>query len=436
MIALYRLLFLPVFLLFSPFYLIHILKRGGYAEDFSQRLGNFPKLPAKTPQRRRLWLHVVSVGEAQSVKPLVAKIVEQGKFELVITTTTSTGYRVVRDLYGKVAYTGLFPLDFWWCSRRTWKRIQPDLVALTDSELWPEHLHQAKIRHVPVVLINARLSDRSYRRYRHMKFLAKRLWNSISRILASSAETQERLVSLGVDSSRIFLTGNIKCDRPDIPELSSTERHNLLVDLGLRAEGDRRKKFPKILFGCSTWKGEEAFLLKIFENLSAKDTNWRLILTPRHAERRHEIQSLLESKNYRYTLRSLGKASQSDAQVAIVDTTGELASLIRLGTVAFVGKSLAPNVGGQSPLDGIAAGVPLVMGPNMNNFRQIVEELRALNAVVVGKNKKDLQERLLTLAKDDFAQKKMATLARHWLARNRGAVDRVYHALEVMNKRV
>lgn len=430
MIWIYRLLFLPILLLTSPYHILRMVRRGGYGRDFFQRFGFFPRPPAKVRQQKRLWLHCVSVGEAQSVRRLVERLSAAGHYQLVITSTTSTGYAICRDLYSSRATVGLFPLDFWPFSRLTWNRIRPDGILLVDSELWPEHLYQARRRRVSSLLINGRISDRSYRRCCRLRRLARRLWSSIDLILASSLETVHRLQAIGLSDDRIRLVGNIKCDREDCPALTSNRRGDLLEELGLCGGAPGRP----ILFGCSTWPQEEAFLLEVLRQIRAIDPSWRLVITPRHVERSPEIQRILIDRGLTFHLRSRGPAPHQDHDVAVIDTTGELGRLIAVATLAFLGKSLPPNGGGQSPLDAVAARVPLVTGPNMTNFRGMVAELEAAGGLFREPDRERAGGRLVDLAQHPERRESMAVSAANWLARSRGALERTLEAIDELMK--
>ncbi|HKK18793.1 MAG TPA: glycosyltransferase N-terminal domain-containing protein, partial [Opitutales bacterium] len=349
MILLYRILFLPALLLALPYYLFRMWRRGGYARDFQHRLGRFRRLEAPSGGKTRIWLQAVSVGEVLAVGPLIDELQKGGKVEIVLTTTTSTGYTEARKRYAdRVLSLGIFPLDFWLFSRLAWKRIQPDAVILMESELWPEHLHQARRRDVPAYLVNARMSDNSFRRYARLPSFARRLLGRFSAIFPASKQDGERLESLGADPGRIHTTGSIKLDVPLPGQVDRNARERLMDELGFKAEGGNS---PLILLGSSTWPGEESALIRILTQLRAGGLDLRLLLVPRHAERGPEIKGLLEQQSLAWHQRSNGKPPGGEIIIHLADTTGELSRLSQVADVAFIGKSLAPNDGGQTPIE-------------------------------------------------------------------------------------
>lgn len=186
MIWLYRALFLPALLLSAPYYGLRMLRRGGYGLDFSHRFGRQKNLPPPAEGKKRIWIQAVSVGEIEALAPLIDLLNARGDIETVVTTTTSTGYAVLRKKYaGKIFYAGIFPFDFFPFSKSAWDRIKPDAIAMMEGELWPEHLHRAAERKVPALLINARMSDKSFRRYSRFPHIARRLLDKLSLVAAS-----------------------------------------------------------------------------------------------------------------------------------------------------------------------------------------------------------------------------------------------------------
>lgn len=415
MLWLYRILFLPTLLVAAPSYLRRMARRGGYRENFAQRFGAGDPLPPKRPGVKRIWLQAVSVGEMLAVTKLIQEWAKDGDKEVYLTTTTSTGYRVAIDsLRGLTIGIGYFPIDWWPFSARAWRRVDPDLVILTEGERWPEHLHQAKRRGVPVLCINARLSDRSYARLRRFRFVARTLFDGITRLLPCSTQDAERFRALGVPDEAMTTTGNIKLDLT-IPPLTDAERAALRRELGLGA--------GLVLFGASTWPGEEEVLLRAWREARAAGVDCSLLIVPRHAERRLELERWLRGAGVTYHFRSRGAAS-AEIEVAVGDTTGELRRLLQLGDVVFVGKSLPPNEGGQTPVEAAALGQPIVFGPAMSNFRVIADELVERRAAHEVQDADELVTALRVLLQDGPQRETFAAAARQWHRDNAGALAR------------
>jgi 3-deoxy-D-manno-octulosonic-acid transferase len=416
MIWLYRLVFLPVLLLASPYYLWRMRRRGGYADGFWHRFGEVPKLPAKTPGRKRIWLQAVSVGEMLAIGPLLGRLHRAGDTEVYLTTTTSTGYRLAWDKYaGLTIGIGYFPLDFWACSERAWWRVRPDLCVLMEGERWPEHVHQAKRHGVPVICVNARLSDRSYRRSMRLAAGIRALSDGITRILCSSKRDEQRFKAIGIPADRLQTTGNLKLD-VDIPLLPAAELAPLRADLGLAA-GDL------ILLGSSTWPGEEEALLAALTSARAQGLKVSLLIVPRHAERRTELRSVLEKSGLRFHFRSQGRAP-GPVDVAVGDTTGELRKLTQLADLVFVGKSLPPHDGGQTPVEAAILEKPVLHGPHMTNFRDIIRGLGDAGAVRKVETADELIRVAVALLADESARSRLSAAAHEWHEANRGATER------------
>lgn len=422
MLWLYRLFFLPALLLAAPFYLRRMCKRGGYGRGFGQRFGAVAALPAKRPGVARVWLQAVSVGELLAMGPLLKRLAESGRAEVYLTTTTSTGYAIAREKYaGSTIGVGYFPLDWWLFSRRAWNRIQPDLVLLAESELWPEHLAQAGRRAVPVLLLNARLSDRSFRRLHAVRTLAARLYRKITRILPSSEQDAQRFRRLGVPADKLTTTGNLKFD-VTIPELDQWGRAMLRRELGFTDN-------QLVVLGSSTWPGEELALLRLLERARRDGVICQLLLVPRHAERRGEIEALLGTRPLNWQLRSRGNAV-GQVDICVADTTGELQKLTQVADLVFVGKSLPPNEGGQTPIEAASLGKPLMFGPGMSNFRVVAAALRECGAAILVTDEVELVDQGLALLRDEKRRAEMATAARAWHQANQGAMERTWRELE------
>jgi 3-deoxy-D-manno-octulosonic-acid transferase len=419
MLWVYRLMFAPALLLMSPVYLRRMLRRGGYGENFGQRFGATPALPPKSPASPRVWLQAVSVGEMLAIAPILEALRNDG-VQVYLTTTTSTGYRLACERYRGLAIgTGYFPLDWWPFMARAWRGIQPDLVILTEGERWPEHLRQAANRGVRVMCINARLSDRSFRRLRAFPPAARLMLGGISRLLAASVHDEGRFLELGAPRESVFTTGNIKLD-VRIPVLSEDERTRLRQELGLGP--------GLVLLGSSTWPGEEEALLAVLHHARAQGVGCSLLLVPRHAERRGDIERLLGADRVSFHVRSRGHAPH-EVDVAVADTTGELRRLTQLADVVFVGKSLPPHTEGQTPIEAAALEKPILLGRGMGNFRLVARDLIERGAALEVGSALALRETAVDLLRDPARRTQLAAAAARWHRENTGAVDRTLRAI-------
>ncbi|WP_309380003.1 3-deoxy-D-manno-octulosonic acid transferase [Cerasicoccus frondis] len=419
MIILYRILFPFMLLLALPYYGARMLKRGGYGKDLRHRFGAIPPLPRPDPGVKRIWIQAVSVGEIRAMQPIIDGLSQRADIELVLTTTTSTGYQLAREHYGKSCLqVGLFPIDWFLFSKKSWRRIDPDLAILMEGDLWPEHLQQAQKRNVPVMLINGRMSDRSFKRYQKVSGLAQWVFTQLDTVYAGSSQDADRFAQLGVQESRLETTGNIKFDVQVKPLLNEAELQKLRMELGFPADA-------LILLGSSTWPGEEIMLAQALQEIRKTNPNTRLLIIPRHAERRKEIRRDLEQFAFSFAFRTETKDAPESLDIYVGDTTGELAMLSQAADVAFIGKSLPPHTEGQTPIEAAALGLPIVYGPGMGNFRRVCQSLEAESAARRAVDADDAKQKILTLLYEPAERKAMTESAQRWHTKNRGAADRV-----------
>lgn len=422
MIWLYRIIFFPALFLALPYYGWRMWRRGGYRKDFSHRWGRLRNLPARRPGVNRIWIQAVSVGELLALGPLLEHLAAKGDTEVVLTTTTSTGRRIAEERYrARTVWRGIFPLDWWLFSRAAWNHIRPDLVLLMESELWPEHLHQAARRGVPVMLINGRMSDRSARRYRRFTALARPLLSPLSEVLAASDVDRERFTTL-VPHARLMTAGNLKFDFGEESSLTTAERTALKRELGF-ADDDR------IVVGASTWPGEEQALAQAVLELRRDNFSVRLLLVPRHAERRPEIERDLRILTPSVHFRSDAAQASASPDLYVADTTGELRRFLQLADCVFIGKSLPPHREGQTPIEAAAYQKSIVFGPGMSNFRMIAEELMHTGGASQVASASELAAHLRSRLSDDETRFLEGRRAREVFARHRGASNRIAEAI-------
>lgn len=423
MIWIYRIVFFPLLLSLLPYYLWRMWRRGGYRKGLLHRFGWIQDVPLKQEACRRIWFQAVSVGEVLALGPLMKRLTECAGIDILLTTTTSTGYTLARKLYAsdRKVTIAVFPLDFWLFRWWAWNRVQPDLTVLMEGELWPEHIHQARQRRVPLILINGRISDRSFERFLRFKSLSRRLLKRMTLVLTASEQDQERLLALGAAPEKTHCVGNLKFDVSIDTALDEQAVKALRQQLGFYGmEG----KEPLVILAASTWPGEEAMMLNAFECTLASGIDCRLLIVPRHAERSKEIQSLLRAQSRPWHLRSRSKVVSSPVMIHLADTTGELKRLTQAAHVAFIGKSMPPHEGGQTPIEAAARGVPLFYGPSMGNFRRICKSLEKAKIAEEVTTTEALTAKLIEYLKNPKRCHTISIAARQWFRYNQGATER------------
>jgi 3-deoxy-D-manno-octulosonic-acid transferase len=420
LLFLYNLL-LPVALVVSfPIYLRRMLKRGGYLGNFSQRFGRYSKeLTDRFAEGGWSWIRAVSVGEIVMALRLIEELKRQfPDFKAVISTTTSTGYALGQRRRDNRQWIEIIynPIDFYPIVSACWKQISPCEAILIDSDLWPSFLAVAKAHRSPVHLANARLSTRSENRYAKLRGVAQTLfWRNLTNLFAQDPVDAERWKRIGVPADRITVTGSMKYDTED-----SGSRIDLRFSVWLQNHGVDPGR--PILLGGSLHPGEEDLLLSGFQLLLAEFPRLFLILVPRHVERTQEIVQLLRARNVRFTLRS-DPDFQHDPFVLLVNTTGELRDWYSTATVVVVGKSFY-GVGGQNPVEPILASKPVVVGPHMENFQYIVDELRRMGGIVQLHSADALVPTVADLLRNPSAASSVVARASKAMMQHQGAIRR------------
>ena len=413
----YNLLWPLGLLLFLPGYLLKMFRRGGYREKFGQRLGIYgPDLPTRLAVQQPLWLHAVSVGEVAIAFKLISAIQRlEPKTRFVLTITTTTGFAFARQRASPDIELMYAPLDFWPVMHRAFNVIKPRKIILVEAEVWPNLAAEAHARKLPLALVNARLSPRSERRFRRFRTFVAPTFALIDLVCVQEPEDIDRWSALGVSPGRIRHVGSIKYDQSD-GEIDPTIPRSVLHEWNIDSE-------RPILFGGSTHPGEEEILGKIFGDLRAHFPNLFLIVAPRHVERANNIRRTLEQLGLRVVLRSQPPETSLSPDCLVLDSTGELRNWYAVATAVFVGKSLAAH-GGQNPVEAIAAGKPVVFGPNMQNFDVLARSLIAQNGALQVDSAVGLQSAMKDLLRDSALRERLVKNARTVFDAHRGATDR------------
>ncbi|GMV82276.1 MAG: 3-deoxy-D-manno-octulosonic acid transferase [Planctomycetota bacterium] len=400
----------------------------------AQKRGHLPDRPAHV---QRIWIHAVSVGEAKATHVLYKALKsELPGVEIVFSTTTDTGQEVARKLYGE-ASVFYYPLDFSRCVRRALDRTKPALVVLMELEVWPNFTAECAARGIPIVVLNARITERSARRYARGWWLLGRSFLRVRRWLAQSDEYAGRLRELGVDASRIEVAGNIKYDDVDTAPPPAEARQALRRAMGLAQNA-------QVWIGGSTHPSEEAALLGVYRLLREKHPRLRLILCPRHPHRLPEVEREIASHGLAVLKRSILKAQglsaldgmpaeRLDSAVILVDTMGELKQLYTAADLAFVGGSLIPH-GGQSVMEPAGLGLACVYGPYMQNFAEAVLLLKEADGARMVDDAEGLRETLEKLLADPEAAHALGVRAREALLKKQGATARCVEYLKTLLK--
>jgi 3-deoxy-D-manno-octulosonic-acid transferase len=352
-----------------PHFLFQALAHGKYVAGLRQRLGSVPQLNGKPV----IWLHCVSVGETQAARPLAKRLKQQfPHHDLVVSTITLTGQNLARDVFrNDAAGIFYFPFDWRWTVRRALKAVNPAVVLIMETELWPNFLRECKSRGIPVALVNGRISRQSYRRYRLIKPFLRRVLSSLSIAVMQSETDAQRLEDLGMPKEKLFNAGNLKFDAELAGELSSKTE-----ELSTRFAFD--KSVPLIL-AASTHATEEQTILESIQKLRQPV---RLMLAPRHPERFNEVASLLQKSGLTWTRRTnTPDAKDANATVVLLDTIGELPATYELADIVFVGGSIVDK-GGHNVLEPAAAGATVVTGAHTHNFHAIVDLMNEAGALV------------------------------------------------------
>lgn len=411
-----------VLVLASPWLAWQAWRHGKYAHNLAERLGMLPA-GLNAARRPSLWIHAVSVGEVLAARALIPGLRDRyPDLAVLVSTTTRTGRDIATRHLEGIDGLFYFPLDFAFSVRRVLARLRPRLVVVVETEIWPRLLRECRRRHVPVVLINARVSDRSFPRYRTARTLIGPVLHDFSLLCAQSARSAERLRAMGAPANRIVVTGSLKFDALDWSLLDRGADHPVLRVLGGATS-------RPVLLAASTLRGEDALVLDAFMRLRATHPDALLILVPRHPERFDEVTALAQQRDVRVVRRSaLAPDTPLGADVVVLDSMGELAAVFRLATVVFVGGSLV-DAGGHNILEPALFAKPIVVGPSMSNFAEIAALFRAADAFVQVPDGAGLTQAVLTLFDTPARREELGARARALLDEHRGASTRTLDAI-------
>jgi 3-deoxy-D-manno-octulosonic-acid transferase len=421
------------FIALLPYFAYQAVFKQKYLANLRERFGFFPA-ELKNDGRPTIWLHAVSVGEALTAGALLDALrLRWPGHRLIISTTTATGQAVARTRLKSVDGVTYFPFDWRFVVRRVLDHIRPELIILMESELWPNFLEECRQRRIPVLVANGRISDRSFARSRQFGSLMRWLYRKVTRFAMQSETDAERARGLGAPFDRVFVCGNIKYDLGE-PK-NDQQRISPIAELAEKLSIDS----SQLVIAGSTTEGEEEIVMEAIKEVrrAAGCEGVRLLLAPRHPERFESVAALLTTSGQSFTRRSkIAKTSNPPVtDVILLDSIGELAGMYRYASAVFVGGSLVPK-GGHNILEPALSGRPIIVGPHMENFREITRDFLAREALVQiqGLNVDDLRQRLaegLTgLLTDRPRANRLGANARAAVEANRGATERHLKLIE------
>lgn len=418
-----RIIYSLFFYLMLPFIIIRLLYKSrhshGYRKRWRERFGWF-----EAPQQKGgIWVHAVSVGETIAAVPMIKALQKAYPDKpLIITSMTPTGSERVRALFHDSVFHVYVPYDFPGAVKRFLRKIQPSMLILMETELWPNLLHYCAKQHVPVLLANARLSERSYVGYHRIKSVAATMLSEITLIGAQAQPDAERFIKLGAAPEKVIVTGSMKFDInivANVYEQGKTLRQALGID-------------RSIWIAASTHENEEEYVLKAFQKIRQRVPDALLILVPRHPERFSKVAELCRKQGYQVVCRSQQQSCTLSTDIYLGDTMGELLVLYAASDIAFVGGSLVP-IGGHNMLEPAALAVPSITGPYYFNFTTIVQLLEKAGGLRKIQDTDELADTIIEWFKKPELRMLAGTQSKQVVEAHRGAVAAHLKMVESLN---
>jgi 3-deoxy-D-manno-octulosonic-acid transferase len=403
---------------YSPIVIYRAIRYKRYRSGWNQRFGIINR---KFPEKKCIWLHAVSVGEVNAAKTIIEELKKTfPDFEIVISTTTDTGFARATNIFGEKFEVFYFPLDFSLIMRRVFRNIRPSICLLMEQEVWPNFVHFAQQSNIPVVVVNGRISDKAFARYKKLKLISGIIYRKVTLILTQTDEYAQRFRELGCPDERVIVTGSLKYDTAQTED-KVDGADALAAQLNITNE--------RLWVAGATGPGEEKILLDVFKNLTSRQQfkDLRLAIVPRKPERFDEVALLIKDAGFdfvRYsTIKNADAKCPDKTPVILGDTMGDLRKFYSLSTIIFVGRSLVP-MGGSDMMEAAALGKCTIFGPHAFNFRQTVDALLKDEGAVMVKDEQDLLQAMQKcLSEPDFAQE-IAKNGQEVIKKNQGATKK------------
>ncbi len=418
-----RILYDIAFIIFGIIYFPYLVVKGKAHKNFMQKFAFLPK--KITDLEKPVWIHGVSVGEAVLAVKLAGAL--KKKFperHIIVSATTETGMDIIsRQGEGIIDGVFYYPFDLSVVVNRAVRLIDPQAYIMIETEIWPNLLGALTKKNIPAIIVNGRISDNSFKNYRKIKFVTRRIFKNITCFCMQSERDVRRIKELGADPTATCVTGNMKFDGK-VPRLE--EKALSRGKLGFNDE-------TRVLVAGSTHFPEEQMIVDVYKDLRQNNQNLRIILVPRHVKRCPSINAMIEKNglkahNFSDYLNENVRFAE-DIDVLLVDTIGHLKDIYAVADVVFIGGSLTPK-GGQNPIEPAMWGKPVVFGPEMFNFRKVADIFIENSAAICAKNPKELKHAVEMLLKDPDKRAKIAENALKVISQNSGAMERTLDKLE------
>lgn len=424
----YNILFAIAYTLMLPKFFIRMKKRGGYRANFHERFGKFsPDVEKRLGEKKRIWIHAVSVGEANLAGNVIQELRERiPGASFIISTTSSTGRGVCEKLAQPDDVVIYLPVDFPRNIRRALPKINFDTFILTESEFWPNLIRALRKRGKKLFLVNGRVSDKSAPNYKRLRYFFRPVFDCFTLMLVQGELDKERLIAAGAKEEKIKVMGSVKFDIKPVSDELLAQAKKTCSEAGIN-EADT------VILGGSTWPGEELALAQAWKNIA--NPNVKLILVPRHMERGDEVERELAAIGVKTIRRSRTKQgietiTPAADTVLMVDTTGELSSMYYCADIVLVGKSFDPNVGGQNMIEPAAIGKPVIVGPHTENFVPVMNNFKANNAMIILSDISELEGALKELIASPEKRMQWGAAAKSVVDSQRGSLER--SAIEII----
>ena len=424
MFFIYNIILPILFLFYSPFYLVHILKRGGLTKDYWQRFGFFGKeIRARLASlNNKVWVHAVSVGESvAAVSFIKAWQKAHPEDNIIFTCSTATAFETMRKKNLDNVVLMYCPIDFYWAVRSALKIINPHTLAIFEVEIWPNLILQAAKKGVKVCLVNGRMSDKSSQGYAKYKWIFKPILDAFSVLCVQTDEDAARIKRVMGESPKIHVCDTMKFDQ--VPDVGTNDVSSVLSS----CFGPERHL---VFVAGSTHPGEEAMICASFKELKAEFPQLKLVLVPRHCERAAEVEQVLKEFGLTWKRLKDGDDGADERDVLLVNTTGELMNYYGAADVAYVGKSMAGQTGGHNIIEPAIFGKAIIHGAHLENFRAVMAIFQERSASLMVEKEEDFTAALRKLLADEDERTKLGRNARATVDRYRGAVERTINAID------